>query len=64
MLDVLRPVPKKRTVRLKTKKGVLFKSLSHGERLVFYLSSLFAWCLDFLLYLAVTTGAAASVHRP
>ncbi len=41
MLDVLRPVPKKRTVRLKTKKGVLFKSLSHGERLVFYLSSLF-----------------------
>ncbi len=59
MLDLLRVVPKKRTVILKAKKGILFSNPSVLGKSIFYLgTALFFVSLTYLAYLYQPLGVA------
>ncbi|MBP9817672.1 sortase [Candidatus Shapirobacteria bacterium] len=59
LIDFFRPVPKKRSIKLVGKKGILFNNLNKRRRLVFYVgNSLFVLSLVYLLYLYYPLGMA------
>jgi len=52
MLDFFRVIPKKRSVRLKTKSGVLFSNPNIFRKIIFYLGTiLFVACIVYFVYL-------------
>mgnify|MGYP003738948931 CR=1 FL=1 len=52
MFDFLRPIPKKRTVKVKNKSGVIFSNVYGINKLIFYIGNLFLLAsLCFFVYL-------------